>query len=227
LQNSKSYIPTIDLSNKHKITKMSNGIFDLLQGQLSSGMVEQIAGQLGGANPDQTKSAASSAIDLIMGALAKNASTQEGSSALANALERDHDGSILDDFIGMATGASKPKNEKMLDGSGILKHILGGKQTGAVDMITKNSGLDSSSAGSLLSMLAPLVMGALGKAKASNGLDAGGITDLLTNEITQAKSQRKEMSFIEQLIDQDGDGSIADDVTGFGMKFLGNLFKGK
>lgn len=73
--------------------------------------------------------------------------------------------SILDDFIRMATGASKPKNEKMLDGSGILKHILGGKQSGAIDMISQKSGLDSSSAGSLLSMLAPLVVGALGKGK--------------------------------------------------------------
>ncbi|MBT8221179.1 MAG: DUF937 domain-containing protein [Saprospiraceae bacterium] len=206
---------------------MSNSIFDLLQGQLTGGIVEQIAGQLGGADKKQTENAASSAIDLLVGALAKNATSKEGSSALANALERDHDGSILDNFIGMATGAAKPKNDKMIDGSGILKHILGGKQSGAVEMISQRSGLDSSSAGSLLSMLAPLVMGALGKTKASNGLDAGGITDLLTNELTQAKSQRKEMGLIEKFIDQDGDGSIADDVAGFGMKILGGLFKGK
>lgn len=65
---------------------MSNGIFDLLQGQIPSGLVEQIAGQLGNGNKKQTQSAASSAIDILMGALAKNAGTKEGSRALANAL---------------------------------------------------------------------------------------------------------------------------------------------
>lgn len=204
---------------------MANGIFDLLQGQLSQGMVEQIANQLGGADKQQTQNAASSAISVLMGAIAKNAATPEGSSALANALDRDHDGSILDDFIGMATGAAQPSNNKMLNGAGILKHVLGGKQNGAVDMISKMSGLSGDKSGSLLTMLAPLVMGALGKAKSSNGLDAGGLGNLLQNEVKQAAPQRKEMGLIGKLLDQDGDGNIMDDVAGLGMKVLGGLFK--
>ena len=204
---------------------MSNGIFDLLQGQLSEGMVEQIASQLGVADKQQTQNAASSAISVLMGALAKNASTPEGSQSLANALERDHDGSILEDFIGMATGAAKPSNSKMLNGAGILKHVLGGKQSGAIEMISQMSGLSGDKSGSLLTMLAPLVMGALGKAKSSGGLDAGGLGSLLQSEVKQVGSQRQEMGMIGKLLDQDGDGSIIDDVAGLGMKVLGGLFK--
>lgn len=204
---------------------MANGIFDLLQGQLSQGMIEQIAGQLGGADKEQTQNAATSAISVLMGAIAKNAATPEGSSALANALDRDHDGSILDNFIGMATGAAKPANNKMLNGGGILKHVLGGKQNGAIDMISQMSGLSGDKSGSLLTMLAPLVMGALGKAKSTNGLDAGGLGNLLQNEVKTAAPQRQEMGLIEKLLDQDGDGNIMDDVAGMGMKILGGLFK--
>ena len=203
---------------------MGNGIFDLLQGQLSEGMVEQIANQIGGADKQQTQNAAQSAISVLMGALAKNAATPEGSSALANALDRDHDGSILDNFIGMATGANKPTNSSMVDGAGILKHVLGGKQNGAIDMISKMSGLNDGQSGNLLSMLAPLVMGALGKAKSSSGLDAGGIGSLLQNEVTTVGTQRQEMGLIGKLLDQDGDGNVMDDVAGMGMKLLGGLF---
>lgn len=204
---------------------MANGIFDLLQGQLSQGMVEQIASQLGGADKKQTQDAASSAISVLMGAIAKNAATPEGSSALANALDRDHDGSILDNFIGMATGATQPANNKMMNGAGILKHVLGGKQNGAIDMISKMSGLTGDKSGSLLTMLAPLVMGALAKTKSSNGLDAGGLGNLLQNEVKQVAPQRQEMGLIGKLLDQDGDGNYMDDVAGMGMKILGGLFK--
>lgn len=199
---------------------------ELLQGQLSSTMLDQIAGQLGGANKEQTASAASGAINVLLGALAKNASTPSGSSALASALDKDHDGSILDDFIGMATGAAQ-SNSRTLNGAGILKHVLGGKQNGAIDMLSKMSGLDSGKTGSLLTMLAPMVMGALGKAKRSQGLDAGGIGNLLQKEIgsMNANPQGPDMGLIGKFLDQDGDGSIMDDVAGLGMKVLGGLFR--
>lgn len=204
---------------------MANGIFDLIQGQLSQGMVEQIANQLGGADKQQTQSAASSAINVLLGAIAKNASTPEGSSALANALEKDHDGSVLDNFMELATGAMQPSNSRALNGAGILKHVLGGKQNTAIDMISKMSGIGGDKAGSLLTMLAPMVMGALGKTKAQSGLDAGGLGSLLQNVVKQEAPQRKEMGLVEKLLDQDGDGSIMDDVAGLGMKVLGGLFK--
>jgi len=204
---------------------MSNGIFDLLKGQLSQGMVEQLASQIGGADTAKTSKAATGAIEALMGALARNSTTIEGRSALANALERDHDGSVLNDFMGMATGATKPANAKMMNGAGILKHVLGGKQGGVVEMISQMSGLQGDQSGNLLSMLAPLVMGALGNAKKTNNLDAGGLGSLLQSEVSNMNAQSSEMGLFEKLLDSDNDGSIVDDVAGFGMKMLGGLFK--
>ena len=198
---------------------------DLLQGQLSEGLVNQLSQQLGGADKAQTATAASGIMSTLMGALAKNAATPEGASALANALDRDHDGSILDDVMGMVTGTSQTQNTRAANGAGILGHILGGKQNGAIDMISKMSGLSSNNTGNLMTMLAPIVMGALGKTKKESGLDASGLAGMLTGSVQNVATQRPEMGMIGKFLDQDGDGSIVDDVAGMGMKILGNLFK--
>ena len=62
-------------------------LMGLLQGQLSEGMLDQLSQQIGGADQQQTAAAASGIISTLMGGLAKNASSQEGASALSNALD--------------------------------------------------------------------------------------------------------------------------------------------
>lgn len=200
---------------------------DLLQGSLSSGMVDQLSQQLGGADKQKTAAAASGIVTTLMGALARNASSNEGAQALNNALERDHDGSILDDVMGMLSGNAQVNNDRMLNGSGILNHVLGNKQPGAVDMISKLSGLDSSKTGSLMAMLAPVIMGALGKAKREQGLDVAGIASLLSGTVSAQKQHNPTMNLVTSFLDADGDGSIVDDVANMGMKILGGFFKRK
>ncbi|MCB0546359.1 MAG: DUF937 domain-containing protein [Phaeodactylibacter sp.] len=206
---------------------MSANLMDLLQGSLSSGMIDQLSQQLGGANKQQTAAAASGIVTTLMGALAKNASSTEGAQALNNALERDHDGSILDDVMGMLSGQAQVNNTSMLNGAGILNHVLGNKQSGAVDMISKLSGLDSNQTGSLMTMLAPVIMGALGKAKRQQGLDVAGIASLLSGTVSAQKQNNPTMNLVTSFLDADGDGSIVDDVANMGMKILGGFFRRK
>ena len=200
-------------------------LMDLLQGQMSEGLVDVLAQQIGGADKAQTKTAADGILSTIMSGLAKNATSSEGVSGLASALDRDHDGSILDDVMGMVAGQKQVSNPKMLDGAGILKHILGGKQSGAIDMISQMSGLDSGKTGNLMSILAPLVMGALGRQKRTQNLDNSGLSDYLQRSVKSAGAQRQEMGLIGKLLDQDGDGSVMDDIAGLGMNMLGKFLK--
>jgi hypothetical protein len=199
---------------------------DLLQGQLSEGLLEQLTNQLGGANKQQTQAAAGGIMETLVTALAKNAATPDGASALNNALENDHDGSIfdsLDDFLG---GNTEKVNPRTANGSGILNHILGEKQGGAIDMISKMSGLDSNKTGSLMATLAPIVMGALGKTKKTSGLDVGGLVSMLSGVVgSRQNSNNPMMGMITSFLDKDGDGSFIDDVAeGIGGKLLGKLF---
>lgn len=201
---------------------------DLIQGQLSEGLIDQLSQQLGGTDKQATQVAAQGAISTIMAALNKNAQSPEGAASLSNALERDHDGGILENIgslFGQAAAPQQPTMPSALDGAGILKHVLGGKQSSAIDMISKMSGLDGNKSGNLMMMLAPMVMGMLGKEKKQQGLDAGGIAQFLMSSVGSASAKQEEMGLIGKLLDQDGDGSIMDDIAGMGMKMFGNFLK--
>lgn len=205
-------------------------LMDLLQGQLSGKMIDQLSNSLGGADQEKTAKAASGITSVLMSALAKNASSTEGASSLASALDRDHDGSILDDVVGMVTGANRNTGSgsidlnRMLNGAGILNHVLGNKQSGAIEMISKMSGLDKNKTGSLMTMLAPVIMGALGKAKRDNNLDSSGLSSLLRGTLKKNSSKNPLLNLATRFLDADGDGSILDDLAGMGMKMLSGLF---
>ena len=204
-------------------------LMDLLQNQLSEGMIDQLSQQLGGADRDQTKTAATGIMTTLMGALANNASRPEGASALADALDRDHDGSILDNMMGMLSGNVQPQQQRAANGTGILRHILGDKQGGAINMISQLSGLDSGKTGNLMTMLAPMLMGTLGRTKQQQGLDVGGLASLLSGSVSQQRAQNQQspvMGLLNQFLDQDGDGSVMDDVAGMvGNTLLKNFLK--
>ncbi|NRB49774.1 MAG: DUF937 domain-containing protein [Saprospiraceae bacterium] len=203
-------------------------IMNLLQGQLSEGVLDQLTQQIGASDKKQTAAATAGIMNTLVGALAKNASNPEGAQSLSNALDRDHDGSVLDNVMDMFTGGGQApqQNNRALNGAGILNHILGDRQGGAIDMISQLSGLDSGKTGNLMTMLAPMLMGALGKQKRQQGLDVGGLANLLTGTVTQQNqsAQNPTMSLVTRFLDSDGDGSIADDVASIGMKLLGGLF---
>ncbi len=206
---------------------MANDFLNLLQSQLGDdSFMENLSQQIGGADTQQTKTAASGIMTTLIGALAKNAASPEGAQSLNNALEKDHDGSILDDVMGMLSGNAQPQNQRMLNGAGILKHLLGGRQNNAINMISQVSGLDQGKTGNLMQLLAPVIMGALGKTKRQSGLNIGDLAGLLSGSFTQQKQQTNiQSSLITSLLDQDGDGSVTDDVANIGFKLLGNLFK--
>lgn len=203
-------------------------LFDLLQGHLNDNVVDQLSNQIGGADRQQTATAAQSIVSTLLSGLAKNASTPEGAASLNNALERDHDGSMLDNLMGMFSNVNQPAavQPRALNGTGIVNHILGPNQSGAVNMISKVSGLDSDKTSNLMTTLAPMVMSLLGQQKRQQGLDMSGIAGLLTNSVGQQKQAGNPLvDMATRFLDKDGDGSIMDDVAGMvGNGLMGKLF---
>ena len=78
-------------------------LMDILQGQVSDEMLGQLSEHIGAA-PEQTAQATNSIFATLLGGLANNVTDQGGLSALGAALDRDHDGSMLDDLAGMVGG---------------------------------------------------------------------------------------------------------------------------
>jgi hypothetical protein len=72
-----------------------------------------------------------------------------------------------------------------------------------------------------------MVMGMLGQQKKEQGLDAGGIAQLLLKTAGSNTAKKQEMGVIGKFLDQDGDGSVMDDLAGMGMKMFGNFLRKK
>lgn len=178
---------------------------------------ERLRGELG-VDKDKFEAALPAALAMLTTGLERNAKQPEGAEKLAGALDRDHDGGLLDDLAG-ALGPGLAE-----DGTGILKHILGGRRDKVENAVSTTSGLDAGSVGSLLAMLAPVVMGALGRAKKDNGLDIGDLAGFLGQERqTAEKNAPSGVGSLTKILDFDGDGDVTDDV----LDVVGSLFGGR
>ena len=192
-----------------------NTITQLLLDKLSGGGLSQISQQIG-ANEQNTSSALSMALPLLVSALAKNSSQPDGAQALHQALAKDHNGSILKDVSGYLT------NPQAANGAGILEHVLGGQQPVVTQALAKGTGMQSDQIAQLLQIAAPLLMGALGKKQKQSKLDADALSNYLG--VQKKKTQQAApdmMSTLNTLLDSNGDGSALDEIIGFAGKLFG------
>lgn len=203
---------------------------DTLLGQLDPNTITRMAGQLG-ASPQQTQSAIQAALPLLMGALQRNASTPQGAAALHQAVARDHQGVDLSGLLGGLLGGGGPtqggglgglfgavmgamggeqpaRRAPLEEGAAILGHVFGAQQPRAAAGVARASGLDAGSSSQLLAMLAPMLMGALGKS--SQGLDAGGLSNILGSDVQRMAGQRAGglQQMLGNVLDRDGDGDV-------------------
>ncbi len=198
-----------------------SSLLESLTSQLGGGAIESLARQMG-TDRKQAESGIASALPLLLGALSRNSQSSSGASSLNSALDN-HDGGILSDVSGFLSGGG---NAAM--GAGILKHVLGGKQSRVQNGLAQTSGMSSDSAGKMLAMLAPMVLGALGQAKRKNNLDASGLAGLLGQEQSAAEKKSSQgANMMSMLLDTDGDGDVdLTDIVKHGGGFLGKLFGG-
>jgi len=188
---------------------------DLLGAALNENTVKRIATQLG-ASDSQVQSAIGMALPALLQAMQRNAADPQGAESLANALQRDHDGGILDDLMGFLGNAQQGP------GAGILRHVLGDQRMVVQQGIGQATGINPNQIGDLLEVLAPVVMGALGRATRQQGVGAGGLLDMLDQVTGQMQRQQPQaFNLVIMLLDQNRDGNVVDDV----VRMLGNFFK--
>jgi hypothetical protein len=196
-----------------------SSLIDMLTSSLDDNAVATIGRQLG-KDPAAAKTAINSALPMLLGALQK--STQQDSGAgLAQALASKHDGGVLDNVAGFLS------QDDGKDGAGILRHILGAKQGVAESALGALAGVDKGQASGLLATLAPLVLGAVGKAKTAGNTSGSDLTQMLNRE-TQGIEERSPgvMKALGGMLDADGDGDTdLADLLKLGSGKLGGLFR--
>jgi hypothetical protein len=183
---------------------------DSVKQQLDPATVDQMARQLG-VSDAKVQQAIGVGLPLLLSALAKNSSSNEGAQSLSNALSRDHDGSVLQHKQDAVANYQQV-------GGGIVGHVLGAQQAPVESAITQQTGVD---AGALLQMLAPIAMGVLGQAQRQQRLDPGDLAGALqTNQQQMEQQNGSLLSTINSMLDSNKDGSAIDEVAGMLGKFL-------
>jgi len=200
-----------------------SGILDLLNSDLGKTIISGVSNQTKQPQ-NKTQDVLTMALPVLMTAMKRNAATPQGAEGLLSALGSKHDGSILDNLGGLFEGGV---NSGVLDDGGkILGHVLGGKQKNVEMALSQKSGVDAGSVAQILKVAAPILMGMLGsQAKKQNVNNANGLDGLLGG-LLGGNSPAQEQSFLESMLDADGDGSVIDDVAGMvlgGSKKKGGL----
>lgn len=197
-----------------------NNMLDMFSDMMGDDQTQTMGKSLG-LDAGTAKQAMGAALPFLIKGLAQNARSQSGAESLSRALDR-HDGGILDN-VGDLLGGSQSVRD---DGDKILGHIFGDRLGGVEQSVSKLGGVDSSTVAKLLPMLAPLVMGMLGKAKRDNGLGVPDLMDMLRGEEQRVERRAPQAgSLLGSLLDRDGDGQVADDVLDMGASLLKGLFK--
>ncbi len=161
------------------------------------------------------------AAPMILGALKRNAARPEGAQALANALERDHDGGLLDNLSGFLDQGDTG------DGDAILGHVFGNRRQKVDQGVAKAAGLDPAIASKLMAMAAPMIMAQLGKTKREQGLNPDALAGLLGQEERHLETTAPgQMGALSAMLDADGDGDVdASDLMDRGGPLLDTISK--
>jgi len=157
---------------------MAVNLVSLIMQFLTPDMIGRIASALG-LDRTNTQTAIGAAIPGLLAGLSGVAAQPGGAQKLVDTVGQQT--GALGSFANMI-GASG-QSSLIEKGSQILSSLLGGRdQTALAGAVSKYAGLGQNASGSLLGMLAPIVMGTIGQQQGTRSLDAGGIASLLSSQ---------------------------------------------
>ena len=160
---------------------MQVNLLDTIKSQIGSELIEKAANFVG-EEGSVTKKTLELIMPALLGGITQQAKEPNAAAALlSNFKEGGHDGSIFD-TVGNLLGGGSATQGFMDSGEAIVNGLFGNKTSGIVDWIAAFTGIKTGSASGLMSMVAPLVMGAIGKQVVGGNLGISGLTSLLESQ---------------------------------------------
>jgi hypothetical protein len=158
---------------------MSINLVSMAMQYLAPAIVERMAAAVG-LDKGLIGKAISAAVPAILAGLVGKSSKPDGAASIAGMLGK-LDPGMLGSLAGMIGG--KGQADLVKDGTNMLSSMLGGNAlSGLTGAVGKFAGIGEQQSSGLMGMLAPAVMGVLGREATKNKLDAGGIADLLSDQ---------------------------------------------
>ncbi|MDZ7290162.1 MAG: DUF937 domain-containing protein [candidate division KSB1 bacterium] len=170
------------------------GFLEELMGSVGPEVTDQLSSTLG-IDPDTAAQILPQVAPMILGGLKRQMEQRGGAPRVDHILNKYGSASVLDDIAGLFSKQAQNKNPDPRLGG-----LLGESGVQAADLLSQQFNLDRNTAMKIIPMLAPIILGFLTRTRDTGGAGLQGIA---------------------ALIDQNGDGSILDDVAGFFMRGLG------
>lgn len=160
---------------------MSTNLVSYVMRFLTPDMVGRMAAALG-LNRSDAQSGVSAAVPALLAAFTGLADKPGGAQSLVNTIKQQS--GVADNFASMIGGSNQAS---FIDrGSSLLTSLLGSHDASALSgAVGRFAGLGQPKATSLLGMMAPLVMGLIGKQIGTRGIDVGSLTSLLASQRDQ------------------------------------------
>ena len=159
-------------------------LVDLVTSQLTGDVLGKLAG-LTGTNESQTRSATNAAVPALLSAFGKLASTNSGASTLASSLGG-LDLKTLGNLAGLL-GGSQASGLGSIGGS-LLSSLLGNNLGSLVGTIASFAGMQPGIMKTLLTYLAPIVLGTVANSFKGAKPDAAGLTRLFSEQQDNIKA---------------------------------------
>jgi len=160
---------------------MAPNLVSLIMQFLTPDIIARIAATLG-LGRTETQTGISAAVPALLAAFSGVADKPGGSQTLVDAIK--NQSGVLDNIMSMVGGGSP---SSLVDkGSSLLSSLLGSQdQSALAGAVGKFAGIGQSTGSSLIGMLAPVVMGVIGKQIGSRSLDVGTVGGLLASQKEQ------------------------------------------
>jgi hypothetical protein len=160
---------------------MSTNLVSYVMQFLTPDMVGRIASALG-LNRSDAQSGVTAAVPALLAAFTGLADKPGGAQSLVNTIKQQS--GVVDNFASMIGGSNQASFIER--GSSLLTSMLGSHdQASLASAVGRFAGLGQTRATSMLGMLAPLIMGLIGKQIGTRGIDVGSLTSLLASQRDQ------------------------------------------
>jgi hypothetical protein len=158
---------------------MATNLVSLAMKFLTPDIIMKIGSALG-LDKTLAQKAAGAAVPAILAGLVGKVSKPDGAKAVADMVAK-QDSNLLGNLASMIGGSGQAA--MVSNGTNALTSLLGGSAvSGLTGALAKFAGVSETPTKTLVGMLGPVVLGALGQEQKANKLDTGGLTSLLAGQ---------------------------------------------
>ncbi len=184
-------------------------LMDMVKGAVTKQVMGKIGGLIGSTDEAKTSSAFETAAGSILGGLIKKTGNAQGARDIFDITQKQDTGVL--DKLGDLLGGGQATDQYAQQGGGLLEGIFGPEkeQSSMLGTLAKFLGFKGSVMGTLMKLVAPIVMGVIAKHVKAKALDAVGLGSFLG-------SQKKSLgSFMPASLTSDlGFGNLLGNVAG-------------